>query len=63
MNKFSEFVGLVEKAQILIKDAANIAIGDDNTEEYLAECGYTDYNDDYGFETVFNYIRKRYLYN
>lgn len=61
MNYFSKFIDLTEKAVILIKDAANIAIGDDNTEEYLAECGYTDYDDDYGIETVFNYMRKRYF--
>lgn len=59
MKDFNEFIKLVERAEVLIRDAANIAIGDDNTEEYLAECGYTDYDDDYGFETVFNYLRKQ----
>lgn len=61
MKDFSKFLKLTEEAANLIKEAADIVIDDDNTEEYLIEGGYYDFDSDEPTYTVIDFIKKYYL--
>jgi hypothetical protein len=56
MTKFEEFMKLTRKAAQLIEEAAGVIEEDDNTEEYLREGGYYDFDYDSSIQTVLNFL-------
>ena len=61
MNEFSKFLKLTKDAANLIEDAAGIVVDDGNTEEYLIEAGYYNFDSDNPIFTVIDFIEKYYF--
>lgn len=61
MNEFSKFMKLTEESAELIRQSANIFISDLNTDDYLIEGGYYDYDTDNPIITVLNFIQDYYF--
>lgn len=61
MNEFSKFMKLTEESAQLIKEATQIYLSDLNTDDYITECGYYDYDNDNPFKTVLNFIEDFHL--
>lgn len=61
MNDFKEFMKLTKESAELIRQSANIFISDLNTDDYLIEGGYYDYDTDNPIITVLNFIQDYYF--